>query len=156
MTEKILIFPKTTTIQLQLLKMAKGHRTLLPLVGVGHNLTIALPHPYSDYGHKNVDLFAPGSDIFSTVLDDSYDFKSGSSMSTPIVSGVAALLFSYFPTLSTAQVKDIILKSSLKPSTKVNRPGTNDEVPFQSLSVSGGIVNAYNAVKMAIAVTEGK
>ncbi len=76
-------------------------------------------------------------------------------MSTPIVSGVAALLFSYFPTLSAAQVKDIILRSSFRPDTKVNRPGTKTEVPFQSLSASGGIVNAYNAVKMAIAITDG-
>ncbi len=90
-----------------------------------------LAHPYSDYGLKNVDIFAPGSDIFSTVPDNSYDFKSASSMSTPVVSGVAALLFSYFPSLSAVQVKDIILRSSLKPTTKVNRPGTNIEVPFQ-------------------------
>ena len=115
-----------------------------------------LAHPYSDYGAKNVDLFAPGSDIFSTVLDNSYDFKSASSMSTPIVSGVAALLLSYFPTLSTAQVKDIILKSSFKPEIKVNKPGSKIEVPFLSLSVTGGIVNAYNAVKMAISITQGK
>lgn len=113
-----------------------------------------LAHPYSDYGAKNVDLFAPGSDIFSTVLDNSYDFKSASSMSTPVVSGVVALLFSYFPTLSTAQVKDILLKSSFKPETIVNRPATKTEVTFRSLSVTGGIVNAFNAVKMAIAITE--
>lgn len=115
-----------------------------------------LAHPYSDYGAKNVDIFAPGSDIFSTVPDNSYDFKSASSMATPMVSGVAALLLSYFPTLTIAQVKDIILKSSFKPETMVNRPGTKTEVPFRSLSVSGGIVNAYNAVKLAIATARSK
>ncbi len=98
----------------------------------------------------------PEAIFFSTVLDNSYDFKSASSMSTPIVSGVAALLLSYFPTISTAQVKDIILKSGFKPEIKVNKPGSKTEVPFRGLSVTGGIVNAYNAVKMAISITQGK
>jgi subtilisin family serine protease len=113
-----------------------------------------LAHPSSGYGKKTVDLFAPGSDIFSTVPNDGYDFKSGSSMSTPCVSGVAALLLSYFPTLSTTRVKDIILRSSFKPNIMVNRPGSKVEVPFSSLTSTGGIVNAYNAVKMAIAIAE--
>jgi cell wall-associated protease len=108
-----------------------------------------LAHPYSDYGKKNVDLFAPGSDIFSTVPGNGYDFKSGSSMSAPVVSGIAALLFSYFPTLSAVQVKDILLQSSFRPDIMVNRPGSTVKVPFGSLSVSGGIVNAYNAIAMA-------
>jgi len=115
-----------------------------------------LAHPYSDYGVKNVDIFAPGSDIFSTVLGNSYDFKSGSSMATPMVSGVAALLFSYFPHLTVVQAKNILLKSSYKPKTMVNRPGTKIEVPFSSLSASGGIVNAYNAIKLAIATERSK
>jgi cell wall-associated protease len=113
-----------------------------------------LAHPYSNYGKKNVDLFAPGSDIFSTVPGNGYDYKSGSSMSAPVVSGIAALLFSYFPTLSAAQVKDILLRSSFKPEIMVNRPGGSTvKMPFSGLSVSGGIVNAYNAVTMAIKIT---
>lgn len=113
-----------------------------------------LAHPYSDYGKMNVDLFAPGSDIFSTVPNNGYDFKSGSSMSAPVVSGVAAILFSYFPSLSVRQVKEILLKSVFKPNQTVNKPQTKIQVPFNSLSVSGGIVNAYNAVEMAIALTK--
>ncbi len=113
-----------------------------------------LAHPYSDYGKLNVDLFAPGSDIFSTVPNNAYDYKSGSSMSTPIVSGVAALLFSYFPLLSVKQVKKILLKSTFKSNQVVNKPQTKTSVRFDSLSVSGGIVNAYTAVKMAIELTK--
>jgi cell wall-associated protease len=113
-----------------------------------------LAHPYSDYGKINVDLFAPGSDIYSTVPNNGYDYKSGSSMSAPVVSGVAALLFSYFPSLSARQVKKILLKSVFKPNQMVNRPQTKIQVPFNSLSVSGGIVNAYNAVEMAIDLTK--
>jgi len=113
-----------------------------------------LAHPYSDYGKRNVDLFAPGSDVFSTVPGNGYDYKSGSSMSAPVVSGIAALLFSYFPMLSAVQVKDILLRSSFRPDILVNRPGGSTvKVPFSSLSVSGGIVNAYNAVVMAIKMT---
>lgn len=113
-----------------------------------------LAHPYSNYGKINVDLFAPGSDIFSTVPGNAYDFKSGSSMSAPVVSGIAALLFSYFPKLSATQVKDILLQSSFRPDIMVNRPGSTVKVAFSSLSVSGGIVNAYNAIAMAIKMTE--
>jgi cell wall-associated protease len=113
-----------------------------------------LAHPYSDYGHMNVDLFAPGSDIYSTVPNNAYDEKSGSSMSTPVVTGVAALLLSYFPSLSAQQVKDILLKSVFIPDQMVNMPKTKTPVPFKSLSVSGGIVNAYEAVKTAIRLSD--
>lgn len=77
-------------------------------------------------------------------------------MSAPVVSGIAALLFSYFPALSAAQVKDILLRSSFRPEIMVNRPGSTVKVPFSSLSVSGGVVNAYNAIAMAIEMTEQK
>ena len=113
-----------------------------------------LAHPYSDYGRMNVDLFAPGSDIFSSVPDNRYDFKSGSSMSAPVVSGVAALLLSYFPSLTAKDIKDILLKSTYTPNQMVNQPQTKIQVPFNSLSVSGGIINARNAVALAIEKTK--
>ena len=108
-----------------------------------------LAHPLSDYGARSVDVFAPGSDILSTVPGDKYEFKSGSSMAAPMVTGVAALLRSYFPRLTAVQVRDIIMRSSFKPTTTVNKPGTHEKVSFRSLSVSGGIVNARNAVRAA-------
>jgi len=132
-----------------------GHRAS-NFITVGWNRPLfdhRLAHPYSNYGKMNVDLFAPGSDIYSTVPGNAYDFKSGSSMATPVVSGVAALLMEYFPTLTAAQVKDILVKSVFKPKQLVNKPQTKNEVTFESLSVSGGIVNAYNAVKMAMEIT---
>lgn len=113
-----------------------------------------LAHPNSGYGKSNVDLFAPGSDIFTTAPHNQYDFRAGSSMSTPCVTGVAALLLSYFPSLSIKQVKDIILKSTFHPNQMVNTPGTKVQAPFKSLSSSGGILNAYNAIKMAIGLTK--
>jgi cell wall-associated protease len=109
-----------------------------------------LAHPYGDYGKSGVDLYAPGSDIWSTVPGNGYDFKSGSSMSAPVVSGAAALLLSYFPSLTAVQVKNILMASVFTPDQMVNKPQTKILVPFNSLSVSGGILNVYNAVKMAI------
>jgi subtilisin family serine protease len=112
---------------------------------------------YSNYGPKTVDLFAPGSDILAAVPGDKYEERSGTSDAAPCVAGVAALLMSYFPSLSAKQVKDIILRSTFKPDLMVNKPGsTSVKVSFKSLSVTGGILNAYNAVKMAIDETETK
>ena len=112
-----------------------------------------LAHPNSGYGKESVDLFAPGSDIFTTAPHNGYDFRAGSSMSVPCVTGVAALLLSYFPNLSIIQVKNILLKSTFKPKQMVNKPGTKIQVPFNTLSASGGILNAYSAIQMAIQTT---
>ncbi len=115
-----------------------------------------LAHQFSNYGLKTVDLFAPGSDIFSTVLDNLYDGKSGTSMASPCVAGVAAMLFSYFPNLSMQQVKYILLESTFKPDIMVNRLNSKEKFHFRSLSATGGILNAYNAVEMAISITDKK
>lgn len=105
---------------------------------------------FSNYGKKSVDVFAPGVAIYSTVPDNKYDNHDGTSMAAPVVSGVAALIMSYFPKLSASDVKEIILKSSVKYTDKeVNKPGVATKVPFGELSVTGGIVNVYEAVKMA-------
>jgi len=110
----------------------------------------------SNYGATTVDLFAPGTDILVATPDDQYEFDFGTSFASPCAAGVAALLFSYFPSLTVSQVKDILLKSAFKPTLMVKRPDSNVKVPFNSLSVSGGIVNAYSAVKMAITITSKK
>ncbi|MCY7352349.1 MAG: S8 family peptidase [Cytophagaceae bacterium] len=106
---------------------------------------------FSNYGKENVDLFAPGVDLYSTVPGSKYEELSGTSMASPVVTGVAALLLSHFPKLTAAQVKKILLESSVKmPELKVNKPGApGEQVAFGDLSVTGGVVNAYNAVKMA-------
>jgi cell wall-associated protease len=106
----------------------------------------------SNYGLQTVDLFAPGTDILSTVPTNQYAVFSGTSMAAPHTAGVAALLRSYFPTLTAVQVKDILLKSSYKPGIVVRKPGrSTQQVPFSSLSRTGGLLNAYEAVKLALA-----
>lgn len=104
---------------------------------------------FSNYGRKMVSLFAPGVEIYSTVPDNKYKNNDGTSMASPATAGVAALLMSYFPELTALQVKDILMKSSRKfDNLKVQKPG-GGKVDFNQLSASGGLVNAYEAVKMA-------
>lgn len=108
---------------------------------------------FSNYGKKSVSLFAPGVQIYSTTPNNTYKNEDGTSMASPTTSGVAALLMSYFPELNAVEIKDIILKSARKfDNLKVERPGSRELVPFSDLSISGGLVNAYEAVKLAKAV----
>ena len=116
------------------------------------------PAPFSNYGKKTVDVFAPGVDIFSTKNGGGYLDESGTSMACPVTAGVAALLKSYFPHLSAKQIKDIIKASSRKDfkGKKVSLPGDKIEIDFAQLCSTGGVVNAYAAVKMAMKTKEKK
>lgn len=113
----------------------------------------SLTAEFSNYGKERVDVFAPGVKIYSTMPGgNQYGNQQGTSMSTPIVSGIAALIRSYYPNLSATQVKKIIEKSVSIPDVAnlCFRPGAKaDIVPFTALSKTGGIVNAYNAVVAA-------
>jgi subtilisin family serine protease len=106
---------------------------------------------FSNYGKSKVDVFAPGVDIYSTVPDkNAYKNASGTSMAAPTTSGVAALIMSYYPKLTATQVKDILMKSSIKYTQKINKPGEKGTNALMTdLCISGGIVNAYEALKMA-------
>jgi len=112
----------------------------------------SLAAPFSNYGKAQVDVFAPGVDILSTVPGGGFERESGTSMAAPVVTGLAALVMSYYPNLSAADVKRIILDSATRyADQKVARPGAEngEQVPFGSLSVTGGVVNAYSALKLA-------
>ena len=106
---------------------------------------------FSNYGKKEVDVFSPGVKIYSTLPGgNNYGNLSGTSMACPLVAGIAALTLEYFPTLSAKQIKYVIEKSAQQPKEKVIKPGTEDDkVTMSELSRSGGIVNAYEAVKLA-------
>ncbi len=105
---------------------------------------------FSNYGVKAVDVFAPGVAIYSTFPGSRYMSLDGTSMATPVVSGIAAVLRSYFPKLTAIQVKQIIEQSVVMPSDKTIKPGTTDKVTMKELCKSGGIVNVFNAVKLAV------
>jgi len=105
---------------------------------------------FSNYGIKNVDVFAPGLEIYSTFPKDSYQSIQGTSMAAPEVAGVAALVRSYYPNLTASQVKHIIMDSGIEFHKEVIKPGSKtDKINFDDLSVSGRILNAYNALLMA-------
>jgi len=122
-----------------------------------------LPADFSNYGKINVDIFAPGVQIYSTIPENEYEYFSGTSMAAPSTVGVAALIRSYYPKLSAKQVKHIIMNSGTKIDLEVIKPGSFSEenpkgvkVLFSELSVTGRIVNAYNALKMADRMVNGK
>lgn len=112
---------------------------------------------YSNYGKINVDIFAPGTDIYSTYPNNEYEYSPGTSMAAPGVAGVAALVMSQYPSLTASQVKKIILQSGLPIKTKVvlgsntGKSGSLDEI-----STSGKIANAYNALVLASKVAAGQ
>ncbi len=104
---------------------------------------------FSNYGKDKVDIFAPGYQIYSTIPEQGYAKFSGTSMAAPVTAGVAAVLRSYFPKLSAKQIKNIIMESAMPQTQKVKQPGTKELVSFSELCQTGGVVNAYNAVKKA-------
>ncbi len=112
---------------------------------------------FSNYGKLNVDIFAPGLEIYSTFPNNKYESSQGTSMAAPEVTGVAALVRSYYPQLSASQVKHILMNSGIKVDFEVKLPGGEGEkVPFSDLSVSGRVLNAYYALKMADQMVNGK
>ncbi|MBC7923270.1 MAG: S8 family peptidase [Ferruginibacter sp.] len=110
---------------------------------------------FSNYGKNTVDLFAPGVDVHSTMPNQGYKDNSGTSMAAPVTSGVAALLMSYFPNLSAEQIREVLVQSTVKRrEVRVNKPGEEEAgqestIAFGELSKTGGVVNAYEAVRRA-------
>ncbi len=112
---------------------------------------------FSNYGKQNVDVFAPGDAIYSTMPNNEYDFQGGTSMAAPAVAGVAALVRSYYPQLSASQVKQIIIESGLSSKASIVVSGDPaNATTFDKISKSGKMVNAYNALILAQNITKGK
>jgi subtilisin family serine protease len=113
---------------------------------------------FSNFGKNEVDVFAPGTKIYSTLPGgNKYGNLDGTSFSAPIVSGVAALILEYYPSLTPEQVKYCIEKSAEHPQVKGKKPGSDNElVNLSELSKTGGIINAYGAIKLASTLSETK
>jgi subtilisin family serine protease len=105
---------------------------------------------FSNYGKSEVDVFSPGVRIYATIPGgNTYGNLNGTSMACPLVAGIAALTLEYFPNLSAKQLKYVIEKSAQLPAYKVTKPGTDEMVNMSDISKTGGIVNAYEALKLA-------
>lgn len=110
---------------------------------------------FSNYG-KKVDIFAPGVSIHSTYPSDDYEANDGTSMAAPVVSGVAAVIMTYYPELTATEVKSILMESATRfPDRVVYKPGSNEGILFSELSSTGGIVNLYNALRLIESRTQG-
>ena len=117
-----------------------------------------LAAPFSNYGAEQVDVFAPGVDIRTADHGGAMQVNSGTSFAAPVVSGVAALIMAYYPELTAAQVRQVILETA-RPyrATMVTRPGSEGEtVDFGDLSVTGGIVYARAALERAAELARAK
>ncbi len=111
---------------------------------------LGLPADFSNYGQKAVNLFAPGHDIYSTVPDNKYDTYSGTSMACPVTAGVAALVLSQYEGLSALELKNTLMNTVRKYDINVTQPGSEVEVPFSTLSIAGGVVDAYAALESLV------
>ncbi|MFN4809155.1 MAG: S8 family peptidase [Bacteroidota bacterium] len=106
--------------------------------------------PFSNFGKREVNLFAPGVKIYSTIPGgNAYGEKDGTSMAAPVVSGIAALLLSYHPDISAKQLIEILEQSSKKINITFPKPGAQEKIMLSDLSITGAIVNTYDALKLA-------
>ena len=103
----------------------------------GYQDDSTLAASFSNYGHKTVDVFAPGVQITSTAPHSGLATWDGTSEAAPVVAGLAALIWAYYPQLTAVQVKDIIMKTVVRRAALKNK------------CISGGVVNAYQALKLA-------
>lgn len=134
-----------------------GRASNMITVGASGATEAGLIANFSNYGDQTVDVFAPGVAIYSTMPDSKYSPLSGTSMATPVVAGVAALIKGYYPQLTAKQIKYIIEQSVTKIDFPVTKPKSGGKkVPMTELCRTGGIVNAYNALVMAEEMTKGK
>ncbi|MBL4625357.1 MAG: S8 family serine peptidase [Flavobacteriales bacterium] len=137
--------------------IANDGSTIPNWITVGANgqlLDKKLSATFSNYGVKNVHIYAPGVGIISTVPDSQYDMANGTSFACPVVTGVAALVWSYYPELTAGELKEILLTTGTSyKKKKVYQPGYTEEektkTKFGKLSATGSIVNAYNALVAA-------
>jgi len=129
----------------------KGRASNIITVGAsGDEKNGGLTASFSNYGKSEVDVFAPGVSIYSTIPGgNTYGNASGTSMACPVVAGIAALVLEYYPTFTPQQLKSIIEKSATPAKDQVNIPGTSDKTALSELSRTGAFVNAYEALKLA-------
>lgn len=109
------------------------------VVGSNTNDVAALKSSFSNFDEKMVDVFAPGSQIYSTVPDGKYEYLQGTSMASPVVAGAAAVMLAYMPNLKPEQIIESLVKTS-------NSNTTNG---FDKLSRSAGVIDVAKAAEYA-------
>lgn len=117
----------------------------IPWIEVGANDILGQMAEFSNYGAKSVDILAPGVYIYSTMPGGTYDYESGTSMAAPVVSGVAALLWSVYPELTVKELHAALMAGVVEPMSKATQPGTSKQLPYKKMCKTGGVVNVYNS-----------
>jgi thermitase len=97
---------------------------------------------FSNIGANSVDVAAPGSNIYSTIVGNKYGMASGTSMAAPNTSGVAAMVKGYYPNLTVTQLKKVLMDSTTKVAA------------FKSKIVSGGRINLKDAITQAAKISK--
>lgn len=140
-----------------------GERELTNLLIVGPSDKQGAPTVKSNYGEKGLDLFAPSVNIYSTMTGDIYNNATSVQLGAGIAAGVAALVKGYYPTLNGSQIRTLLMETvtpregaEVEKEHIVNGRLANDIFLFEELSGSGGIINAYNAVRAAEQATGKK
>ena len=109
------------------------------VVGSNTNDANALKSSFSNYNKKMVDVFAPGSEIYSTVPDGKYEYLQGTSMASPVVAGASAVLLAYMPNLKPEQIIESL----------VNTTNASTNNGFENLSRSAGVIDVAKAAEYA-------
>nr|WP_294773537.1 S8 family peptidase [uncultured Flavobacterium sp.] len=122
---------------------------VLKVGAINYNFGENIVADFSNFGAGNVDVFAPGVKVYATVPERGYKYQQGTSMASPNVAGVAALIRSYYPNLKANQVKQILMNSGTPLHFEVSVGENEEKKDFSKTCVSGRIVNAFNALKMA-------
>jgi len=108
---------------------------------------------FSNYGSSIVDVLSPGNKIYSTIPGVyNHGYLQGTSMAAPIVSHIAAMIRSYFPSLTALDVKKIIKQSVWKPNDQeisYEIPQKEETKSLSEIASAGGIVNAAKAIQIA-------
>jgi|GEM_PF-918525 len=118
---------------------------LKEVISVNAGNSLDEPTYYSNYGTEK-DILAPGDDVMSTLPGDDYGIMSGTSMASPMVAGIAALVLDANPALTPAQVYNILCASARQPE--------NVQTRFDK-STGYGVVDAKAAVEAALAASAG-
>ncbi len=118
-------------------------------VGASTRTPEKLKASFSNFGTVKVDLFAPGTEIYSTIPDQKYSYAQGTSMASPVAAGCAALVWAYFPNMTSEQVKEVLFDSVNKSDVEVEVGSEKDKRKFSDLSVTGGVIDVNKAVRLA-------
>jgi cell wall-associated protease len=107
-----------------------------------------LAAPFSNYGSRTVDVFAPGYQIYSTIPGNEYGKASGTSMAAPTTTGVLAATMGFYPKKCPSLIRNSVVKFSRKYpglETIIGYEG-NRVVRFGTLSISGGVADLLSTV----------